>query len=222
LNPIVITLGFMAIWGGFALFLTGGKTVYGFPEIISDLGKLEIAGVRFQLAVILVAVIVFWYLLNRRPLGREILAIGGNEHVAYLAGIPVRRIRFGLFVLAGSMAAISGVLLSLKLVASPPNVGAGMELRALTVVLLGGVAFSGGIGRISGVVAGLLFVGILSNGLIIAGVNEFLQTMAIGLALVIAVVLDGTVRRVVTLSWVKSVAQDAQQDASRKVQSPTT
>jgi ribose/xylose/arabinose/galactoside ABC-type transport system permease subunit len=64
------------------------------------------------------------------------------------------------------------------------------------------------VGRISGVIAGLLFVGILSNGLVIVGVNEFLQTMAIGVALVIAVTLDGTVRRVITNSWTNSLAED--------------
>jgi len=207
LNPIVITLGFLAIWGGFALFLTGGKSVYGLPESIRDISAFSVAGVRFQLIVLLIAVVIFWIVLNRLPVGKQVLAIGGSERVAFLIGIPFKRIRFALFVLAGLLATTSGVLLTIKLGASPPNVGSGMELRALTVVLLGGVAFVGGVGRISGVVAGLLFVGMLSNGLVIVGVNEFLQTMAIGAALVIAVTLDGTLRRVVTNSWIKSVAR---------------
>ncbi len=207
LNPIVITLGFLAIWAGFALFLTGGKTVYGFPDSMRDVSMFSVAGIRFQLGILILAILIFWIILNRLPIGKQVLAIGGSERVAFLIGIPFRRIRFLLFVLAAILATISGVLLTIKLSASPPNVGSGMELRALTVVLLGGVAFAGGVGRISGVVAGLLFVGILSNGLIIVGVNEFLQTMALGAALVIAVALDGTLRRVVTNSWIKSVAR---------------
>lgn len=218
LNPIVITLGFLAIWGGFALFLTGGKTVYGLPDSIREVSTYSIAGIRFQLLVLLIAIIVFWLVLNRLPLGKQVLAIGGSERVAFLIGIPFKRIRFLLFVLAAILATLSGVLLTVKLSASPPNVGNGMELRALTVVLLGGVAFAGGVGRISGVVAGLLFVGMLSNGLIIVGVNEFLQTMAIGAALVVAVTLDGTVRRVVTNSWIRSVAQSEPDDTSRTTQ----
>lgn len=208
LNPIVITLGFLAIWGGFALFLTGGKTVYGFPDYMRDLSKFTVAGMRIQLLVLALAVVIFWIFLNRLPIGKQVLAIGGSERVAFLIGIPFRKIRFLLFVLAAMLATTSGILLTIKLSASPPNVGSGMELRALTVVLLGGVGFAGGTGKISGVVAGLLFVGILSNGLIIVGVNEFLQTMAVGAALVIAVTLDGTVRRVVTNSWIKSVASE--------------
>ena len=218
LNPIVITLGFLAIWGGFALFLTGGKTVYGLPDSIREVSTYSIAGIRFQLLVLLIAIVVFWLVLNRLPLGKQVLAIGGSERVAFLIGIPFKRIRFLLFVLAAILATLSGVLLTVKLSASPPNVGNGMELRALTVVLLGGVAFAGGVGRISGVVAGLLFVGMLSNGLIIVGVNEFLQTMAIGAALVVAVTLDGTVRRVVTNSWIRSVAQSEPDDTSRMTQ----
>lgn len=208
LNPIVITLGFLAIWGGFALFLTGGKTVYGLPESAKALSSFSIAGVRLQLVIFVLAAIIFWIILNRLPVGKKILAIGGSERVAFLVGIPYKKIRFFLFVLTATMATLSGVLLALKLNASPPNVGSGMELRALTVVLLGGVAFAGGVGRISGVIAGLLFVGILSNGLVIVGVNEFLQTMALGVALVIAVTLDGTVRRIITNSWTNSLAQD--------------
>jgi ribose/xylose/arabinose/galactoside ABC-type transport system permease subunit len=208
LNPIVITLGFLAIWGGFALFLTGGKTVYGLPESSAALNSFTVAGVRIQLIVLLLAIIIFWIALNRLPIGKKILAIGGSERVAFLIGIPFKRIRFFLFVLTAVLATFSGILLTLKLNASPPNVGSGMELRALTVVLLGGVAFAGGIGRISGVVAGLFFVGILSNGLVIVGVNEFLQTMALGVALVIAVTLDGTVRRIITNSWTNSLAKD--------------
>ena len=206
LNPIVITLGFLAIWGGFALFLTGGKTIYGFPDYMRDLSTFSVVGIRMPLLVLILAIVIFWILLNRLPMGKQILAIGGSERVSFLLGIPFRKIRFLLFILAAMLATTSGILLTIKLSASPPNVGSGMELRALTVVLLGGVGFAGGTGKISGVVAGLFFVGILSNGLVIVGVNEFLQTMAVGVALVIAVTLDGTVRRVVTNSWINSVA----------------
>lgn len=207
LNPIVITLGFLAIWTGFALFLTGGKTLYGFPDSVRSLGSFSIGEVRIQLIILAIAVAIFWLVLNRLPVGKQILAVGGSERVAFLIGIRFKLLRFTLFVLAGILASLSGALLAIKLFGSAPNVGNGMELRALTVVLLGGVAFAGGVGRISGIVAGLVFVGVLSNGLVIVGVNEFLQTMAIGVALVIAVTLDGTVRRVVKNSWIKSVAR---------------
>jgi ribose/xylose/arabinose/galactoside ABC-type transport system permease subunit len=206
LNPIVITLGFLAVWGGVALYLTGGASLYGFPQAFIDLGTFSIGPVQMQVALLALTVIASWFVLNRMPLGRQVLAIGGNERVAFLMGIPVKRVRFSLHVVAGVFAALAGVLLAAKLQASPPTVGQGMELKALTVVLLGGVAFAGGIGRIGGVVAGLLFFGVLQNGLIIVGVSQFLQSVTIGLALVVAVILDGSVRKVLTSSWSEAAA----------------
>ena len=146
-----------------------------------------------------------WFLLNRRPFGREVLAIGGNERAAYLMGVRVRSVRMRLFVFTGMLAALAGIMLAAKLQAATPTVGVGMEVQALTVVLLGGVAFEGGIGRISGVVLGLLFVGVLRNGLVIAGVSQFLQTILIGLTLVVAVALDSSIQRIVRASWTRIV-----------------
>src|SRR5690606_1617808 len=102
-----------------------------------------------------------WYVLNRTQFGKNVKAIGGNERAARLMGVNVKGTRFLLFVTSGGFAAAAGLLLSAKVQSANPNIGSGLELEALTVVLLGGVAFQGGIGRISGVVAGLLFFRVL-------------------------------------------------------------
>jgi ribose/xylose/arabinose/galactoside ABC-type transport system permease subunit len=200
LNPIVITLGFLAVWAGAALTLTGGGTVYGFPASFLELGTFRLGPVSLQLVLLGVLGLVAAIVLNRLPLGRQVLAIGGNPRVAFLMGVRVKQIKFGLFVFAGAMAGLAGVMLAAKLQASPPTVGSGLELRALTVVLLGGVAFAGGYGRIAGILSGLVFVGVLSNGLIIIGVTQFLQEIVIGFALVIAIAFDNWVRRFVRAS----------------------
>jgi ribose/xylose/arabinose/galactoside ABC-type transport system permease subunit len=118
-------------------------------------------------------------------------------------GIPVKRTRFVLFVASGVLSAFAGIMLVAKLQAAPPAVGNGTELDALTVVLLGGVAFAGGYGRIGGVIAGLLFVGALRNGLVVIGVSQFLQDVAVGLTLILAIALDGSLRKVIRSSWDK-------------------
>ncbi|MBN9189757.1 MAG: ABC transporter permease, partial [Microbacterium sp.] len=92
-------------------------------------------------------------------------------------------------------------MLAAKLTAVSPTIGSGMELSALTVVLLGGVAFEGGVGRISGVITGLLFIGVLKDGLIITGVSAFLQTVLVGLTLVLAVAMDKSIQRAVKSAW---------------------
>lgn len=205
LNPLVVTLGFLSVWGGLALFLVDGATVAGLPAEFRALGSFKILGVPIQIVILVVVIALCWFLLNRRPFGREVLAIGGNERAAFLMGVRVRSVRMRLFVLTGILAALAGIMLSAKLQAATPTAGVGMEVQALTVVLLGGVAFEGGVGRISGVVLGLLFVGVLRNGLVIAGVSQFLQTILIGLTLVIAVALDSSIQRIVRARWTRIV-----------------
>ena len=201
LNALVITLGFLSVWGGLALFLTNGSTLTGFPADFTALGTMSFGPISLQVIILVLVTIAAWYLLNRMPLGRNVLAIGGNSRAAHLMGINVQRTQFLLFLLTSVSAGIAGVLLSAKLHSAPPTVGTGMEIQALTVVLLGGVALEGGAGRISGVLAGLLFVGVLRNGLVIMGVSQFLQTILIGATLVVAVLLDGSVQRLLKRTW---------------------
>lgn len=168
LNPIVVTLGFLSVWGGSAMLLTGGRTVTRgeLPESFSSMTTWGIGPVPLRLILFLLAVLLVGYLLNRHRIGREIYAIGGNERAAYLMGVKVARVRFGLYVLTGFMAALAGISLAVKVQSVSPAIGLNMEMNALTVVLLGGVAFAGGSGRVSGVVAGLLFYGVLRSGLV--------------------------------------------------------
>lgn len=201
LNALVITLGFLSVWGGLALFLTNGSTLTGFPPEFTALGTLSFGPVAFQVVILVLFIAGAWFMLNRLPIGRNVLALGGNSRAAHLMGINVPRTRFLLFVLTGACAALAGVLLAAKLHSAPPTVGTGMEIQALTVVLLGGVALEGGAGRITGVVAGLLFVGVLRNGLVIMGVSQFLQTILIGATLVAAVLLDGSIQRLLRRTW---------------------
>lgn len=203
LNPIVVTLGFLSVWGGFAQLVTGGKTVQrsSLPEDFRAFGTFSIGPVPIQIILLIVAVALGWYFLRRNKVGKEVLAIGGNERAAHLMGINVRARRFQLFMVSGVAAAIVGILLTAKVQSASPVIGSGMELQALTVVLLGGVAFEGGIGRISGVVAGLLFFKVLSNGLVFLQVSPFVQTILVGSTLVVAVALDSGVQRLLKRAW---------------------
>src|SRR5690606_25701058 len=102
---------------------------------------------------------------------------------------------------SGAFGAVAGLLLSAKVQSANPSIGSGLELEALTVVLLGGVAFEGGIGRISGVVAGLLFFRVLRSGLVFMQASPFLQTILVGATLIVAVALDKSIQRVIRSSW---------------------
>lgn len=197
LNPFVVTLGFLSAWGGLALFLSDGRTISGLPKSFTNLGSASIMGIRMQIVLLVIAIIASWFTLNRTARGREILAVGGNTRAAHLMGLPVSRIKVTTYVVSGLVAAFVGLLLSAKLGATSPVVGQGLEVDALTVVLLGGIAFEGGSGRISGVVYGLAFVGALKNGLVILSVSPYLQTVIVGLTLVAAVMLDRSIQQAV-------------------------
>lgn len=140
-------------------------------------------------------------MLNRTQFGKQVLAVGGNRRAARLMGVRVARTQFLLFAVSGLFAAFAGIMLAAKVQSASPTIGVGMELNALTVVLLGGVAFEGGIGRISNVVAGLLFFRVLNNGLIFLQASPFLQTVLIGVTLIVAVALDSTIQRIIRSSW---------------------
>jgi len=201
LNPIVITLGFLGAWGGLALYLTEGATITGFPNAFTDLARWELVSVPIQVIVLSIVVALGWFVLTQRPFGRELLAVGGSRRAAHLMGIRVKRVQFLLFVATGAAAALAGIMISGKLYAAPPTLGVSMELNALLVILIGGVAFEGGVGRISGVLAGLFFIGAMNNGLIIVGVSQYLQSMITGLALVLAIAVDRSIQRGVENAW---------------------
>lgn len=214
LNSFVVTLGFLSAWSGLALFLTNGKTVSGLPTSFTSLGSLAPFGIRIQIILLVLAIVIAWYVLNHTTRGREILAVGGNLRASQLMGLSINRIRVSTYVVTGAVAGFVGLLLAAKLGAVSPIVGQGMELDALTVVLLGGVAFEGGSGRIRSVLYGLAFVGVLKNGLVILGISAYIQTILVGLMLVLAVGLDKGIQQAVA----RSIASSARRRQRRSQQ----
>ncbi|MBV1780084.1 ABC transporter permease [Paeniglutamicibacter sp. ABSL32-1] len=203
LNPIVVTLGFLSVWGGYAMMVTGGRTVTRreLPEEFQEFGTAAVGPFPVRLLLLLLVVAGVWYVLNRHRVGRETYAIGGSERAARLMGVNVRRVRFGLFAATGLASALAGIMLGAKVQSVSPAVGLNLEMNALTVALLGGVAFAGGVGRVGGVLAGLLFFGVMRNGLVFLQASPFLQTIIVGLTLVVAVALDESIQKIVKQSW---------------------
>ncbi len=221
-NPIVITLGFLSVWGGLALLMSNGRTIprSDLPEAFQMLGNLSLGPVSFRLVLLIAVALLAWYLLARHRIGRAIYAIGGSQRAAHMMGLNVVGTRFGLYVAIGFLSALAGIMLGAKLQSISPSLGVGMEMNALTVVLLGGVAFAGGAGRFGGVIAGLLFYGVLRNGLVFMQASPFLQTVIVGLTLVLAVSLDESIQKIVKRAWAKRGRQalaelDAEQPAMR-------
>lgn len=196
-NAIVVTLAFLSVWAGVAQYVTSGATLFEFPASFGQLTDFRLLDmVSLAGLLVIVAFSLGWWVLVRSRRGRYIYAVGGNQRAAFLMGVNVKRLRFLLFVLVGFASALAGILVSVKLGAATPTAGRNMEIQALTVILLGGVAFAGGSGRMGGVLAGLMFVGALQNGLIVIGTSQFLQQVFVGLALLFAVSFNDSVRGV--------------------------
>ena len=129
-------------------------------------------------------------------LGRWVYAIGGNAEAARLAGLPIRRVQYALYISSGLSASVGGVLLTGILQSASPRVGATFLLSVVTAVILGGASLTGGRGSIIGTLLAVAILGVLQNGFSLLLLPSSVQTMALGVALIIAVVFDGTLRRI--------------------------
>ncbi|MET0451460.1 MAG: ABC transporter permease [Mycobacterium sp.] len=191
LSPIVVTLGMLAAGRGLAQYLAPGS-VFGFPESISHFGSGTLFGVSYLVVIAVVVVLVAMALLNWFPFGRHVIAVGVNQRAAFLLGISVGRLIFGLYLVVGVLAAVAGLLTVARLDSAPSGtLGSGFEVTVLTAVLLGAVPFTGGRGTIWRVVLGVWLIGILANGMTLTNVGPEVSGILTGAVLVLAATLEG-------------------------------
>lgn len=136
--------------------------------------------------IMLTVFILMFVIYNFTTFGRYSLAIGGNEHIAKLNGIPVNSIRISVFVVSGLLAGLGGITMAARLGAATPTVGVSFEVSCISAVALGGTSLSGGVGAIQNTLIGALIISMLSNGLTILGVSSEMQQLITGAILVIA------------------------------------
>lgn len=205
-NPIIATLGTLAAFDGLAFlvapdgkpigivthpdftWLGTGRFLQNLP--LPELGGRPWPGLPVMFVVFIIVATIMHIVMRYTDFGRSIYAIGGNATAARLAGINVRAVRIGMYVVSGAIAGIAGVLLTAQTTSGNPINGRGLELQAITAVFLGGAATAGGRGTIVGTVLAVLLVGVLNNGMNLLGVGQFYQRIALGLLLVFAVALS--------------------------------
>lgn len=191
INSVIGTLATYSAYAGIALLITGGREIGIFSDFFNTVGVGSWAGLPYLVWVLIVVCIAGWVGMRYTTLGRRVYAIGGSERTARLAGIPTRRYLAGLFLVSGLCAGIAGVLLAALTAAAQPSEGsAGLELTAVTAVLLGGTGLSGGRGSVMGAILGVALLSTLNNGLLLVGLQQFWQQVATGVLLVLAVALQ--------------------------------
>lgn len=195
-QAFVATLATMSACLGLALVITNGNTINGFPEWFVNLTSAELFGfipLQALLMMFIYAALAFW--LRFRPSGRALYAIGGNEEVARLSGIPVQFTKTIVYMIAGALAAVAGWINMSTLDSAQPTAGANYLLNVIAVVVIGGASLSGGVGSMGSTFIGLLIIGVLNNGLGLTGVNPNLQPVVVGAVILAAVLTDRKARK---------------------------
>ncbi|HIU75905.1 MAG TPA: ABC transporter permease [Candidatus Pelethocola excrementipullorum] len=188
--PIIVTLSMMLVLQGVAFLITGGYPITGMPEQFVLIGQGYIGIIPVPVIIFIIFIIFGWVLMNKTYLGRHIYALGGNKEAARLAGINVDRLTVLIYAFTGFAASIAAIIMVGRTNASQPGAGSSYPFDCMTAACLGGISISGGEGKISGVVVGVVILGILDNGLVLMGVNSNFQSVVKGFILLLAVAID--------------------------------
>ncbi|MGE4249211.1 MAG: ABC transporter permease [Parvibaculaceae bacterium] len=204
-HPFIMTLGTLNIARGLTSLISQAP-ISGLQPEVRYLGQqyytLGIfsppAGIPVSFFLVIICAVGLWFFLNRTNMGRHIFAIGGNPQAARVSGINVDRVLVYVYAICGFFAGLAALLLAGRTDSGFPLAGVGAELDAIAAVIIGGASFFGGRGTVLGVLAGVLIMGLLRNGLNLNNISPFWQQILIGLIIIIAVYIDVLRRRAAT------------------------
>lgn len=187
---LIATFASQTVFEGIAYLICGGMPISGFDKNFDMFGRWSIGIVPISAIIMIICFAVGSFILNKSYFGRYFYAIGGNEEAAELSGIRVNRMKYLIYALSGFFAGLAGIVMLSRTGSGQATAGLGYEFDVITCVVLGGVSVNGGFGKMSGVVAGVLIIGSLTNGMILMDVNSYMQMVVKGVVLAIAVGFD--------------------------------
>lgn len=188
---IIATYATQTAFYGLALIICGGMPISGFSKGFAVIGQGYVGIVPIPVIIMIICFAIGSFILNKTYFGRYFYAVGGNVEAAKLSGIRVSRIKYLVFAISGFFAGLAGIVMLSRTASGNASSGAdGFEFEVITCVVLGGVSVTGGVGRMSGVVAGTFIIGALKNGMVLMNVNSYVQKIVMGLVLAIAVGFD--------------------------------
>jgi ribose transport system permease protein len=190
INAFIVTLATYIAVRGFGLVLTGGRSMYGLPEGFREVATASFAGLPVLVLILIAAYVVFGLILSRTRFGRYVYLVGGNVTAPFRAGINVKGVLYAVFILSGVLAALAGFLLAARSNGATPNLGLGMLFEAFAAVVIGGVSLRGGIGRLSGVFAGVLLLSSIDTAINVMGIEPYYMQVIRGGLMLLAVLLD--------------------------------
>jgi ribose transport system permease protein len=190
INPLIATLATLAIVRGLGYVISGGRELVIFNENFLAFGVGTFLGIPYIVLLLIATFLVSGWVMPRTLFGRYAYAIGSSAKAAQRAGIPVARWRIAYYVVCGALSALAGLVFVARTGNAQPSAALGIELDVITAVILGGTSLTGGRGRLSGTLIGLVLLGVVNNGLILVGVPAFWQQVVKGGILLTAVLYD--------------------------------
>lgn len=189
-HPMVATMATMTIYQGLAYVSSNSETYFDFPEVFKKIGQGKIGPVPICVILMIIAVLVGWFMLNKTYLGRYIYSIGGNEEATRLAGVNTMKVRMLIFIVAGLFVGVSAIVLTARTGSASAGIAADAMFSCFTACILGGISFSGGGGNVLSVIFSVLIIGVLSNGIQLMGGSIYVQYIVKGVLLVAAIAYD--------------------------------
>ncbi|MFS0725745.1 ABC transporter permease [Paenibacillus sp. 1P07SE] len=191
LNFFVVTLGTMSLYRGIVYVWTNGQTLYASDySVVQWIGNGKIGPMPVTILLMLLVFVAVWLMLRYTNYGRSIYVVGGNPTAARLAGMNVALILISVYAFAAMFAGLAGIVETGRLASASPTVGMSTELLVAAAVLLGGTSFRGGEGGVVGTALGVLFIGVLQNGLGLSGISSYWQNVITGVILIFAIMLN--------------------------------
>lgn len=190
ISRLVISMAVGTAVSGLSCIIANNKTIYGLPESIKFLGQGYVFGIiPISTILFLVLALLVSFVLRRTYLGRYLFAVGGSEDVARLSGINVNLIKYVASIIAGTLVGVAGLVCMSRTFSGSPFAGGSLSTDVISSALLGGVSVTGGTGKTSGIVTGVIIIGTLSVGLNMLGLNSNSQDIFKGAMMLIAVVI---------------------------------
>lgn len=190
ISAIIATFATQIVFEGAGYLISGGTPIYGFDERFKVIGQGYVGPIPVPVIIMIICFALGSFILNKSYFGRYFYAVGGNEEASKLSGIRVGFIKYLVYALSGLFAGLAGIVMLSRTNSAQPTAGIGYEFDVITCVVLGGVSVSGGYGKMSNVVAGVLIIGILTNGMVLLNVSTYMQMVVKGIVLALAVGFD--------------------------------
>lgn len=189
-HAFLVTLAMMTGVRGLAYIISGGYPVASLPDSFTVLGGGYLGPIPIPVIIMLALYGLFIFILNFTRFGRSVYAVGGNAESARLSGINVKQVKILVFTITAALSGLAGMVLSSRLMSGAPDLGNAWEMDCITGVIIGGTNMNGGEGSLQGTLVGMLFVGVLSNGMVLLGINDYTQQVIKGLIIFAAVIMN--------------------------------